>query len=244
MANLSVDASVTEVAFNFLSQMSEGLIPNCSSVFNLEQHEKFFIENDTGFLNQDGDYFQLNWCLKCYEILNELYRNLNLSEDWSNLYLVTSSVVRVPPHWLLLCRVLLLWPVPAGAAMSPVPGVSTPGDSQSVTCQHGQSVTGAGTQVPARLHRDGSDQPRLPPDHSVRVLCSAGPLQPPRQDRHQQRCLYISGHTLSDNRVQHPAISLSLLYRAGIFGNTIHFIVLFFPLFKIWHNFEIPGRTL
>ena len=60
MANLSVDASVTEVAFNFLSQMSEGLIPNCSSVFNLEQHEKFFIENDTGFLNQDGDYLQLN----------------------------------------------------------------------------------------------------------------------------------------------------------------------------------------
>ena len=112
--------------------------------------------------------------------------------------------------------------------MSPVPGVSTPGDTQPVTSRHGQSVTGAGTQVPAGLHRDGSDQPRLPPDHSVRVLCSAGPLQPPRQDRHQQRCLYISGHTLSDNRVQHPAISLSLLYRAGIFGNTIHFIVLFF----------------
>ena len=55
MTNLSVDVT-TSVNFNFLTNRSEGLIPNCSVVFSLEVEEKFSIENDTGLLYQDGDY--------------------------------------------------------------------------------------------------------------------------------------------------------------------------------------------
>ena len=50
MTRLSVAAS-QEVTFNFLALMS---VNNCSSVFRLDQNEKYSIENDTGFLIHDG----------------------------------------------------------------------------------------------------------------------------------------------------------------------------------------------